>query len=148
MFSLRAAGRVAAAAAALLACAVVLEYACLARETPDICPTAVAAPTIAHLRAAYEWCGARLADGLGVLALLRMHLAWRALVRVLWAGAQTLPFAGVAHGFYVRSTAYVFDHFWASCILVGGAAVCGLLLGAAWWAHRRMAAPKKTRPVK
>lgn len=148
MSLLRAAGWTAAAAAALLACAVALEYVCLARETPGICPTAIAAPTIAHLRAVYEWCGARFADALGVLALLRLHLVWHAFARVFWAGAQTLPFIGVAHGFYARSTTYVFDHFWVSCILVGGGIVCALLLCASWWIRRRMAAPKKTRPVR
>jgi len=133
-------------AAGVFACAVALEYVCLAWAKPAVCPTAIAAPTLAHLRAIYEWCGARLADALGVLALLRLHLVWQAFARVTWSCLWALPFFGVAHGFYVQSTTYVFDHFWTSCVLVTLCASSALV----WWIARPGNAPPapKKRPAK
>ncbi len=127
-------------------CAVALEYVCLAWAKPAVCPTAIAAPTLAHLRAIYEWVGARLADALGVLALLRLHLVWQAFARVTRAGLGALPFFGVAHGFYVQSTTYAFDHFWTSCALV---MVCTAAALTRWIAQPVNAPPApKKRPTK
>lgn len=134
-------------AAGVFACVVALEYVCLAWAKPGLCPTAIAAPTLAHLRTIYEWCGARLADALGVLALLRLHLVWQAFARVTWAGLCALPFFGVAHGFYVQSTTYMFDHFLVSCFLVTACTAAVVT----WWLVKYLRARPpvaKKRPTK